>query len=170
LLTLCILDNVSDQAPTVPPATESAGVMLAEAPDELVGAVRNTITRLARQLRQQSDESITPTQSAALATIKRNGPLTIGALAEHERVAPPTISRVVDKLVDLGLVERHATPRDRRVTIIAISPAGLALMANAKQARNAWLAERLAGFSDAERAHLRDSIELLGRLTERQDL
>jgi DNA-binding MarR family transcriptional regulator len=61
-------------------------------------------TRLARLLRRQGDTGLSPSQISALTSIERHGPMTLGQLADHERVAPPSITRVVDKLVERGLV------------------------------------------------------------------
>src|SRR6266446_3570880 len=83
---------------------------------EIAARLRLSATRLARLLRQQS----------ALAVIANHGPLTLGALAEHERVAPPSITKVVTKLEADGLVIRSPDPGDRRVCRVAISPQGTA--------------------------------------------
>ena len=82
---------------------------------EIAASLRLSATRLARRLRQESDTGLTPSQLSALAAIEHDGPLTLGALADHERVAPPTVTRVVAKLEADGLVARTADPDDRRV-------------------------------------------------------
>ena len=51
------------------------------------------------------------------------------ALADHERVAPPTVTRVVAKLEADGLVQRTADTDDRRVSRVATTAAGDALLA-----------------------------------------
>src|SRR3954462_7167220 len=81
----------------------------------MAGRLRLSATRLARQLRQESDAGLSPSQLSALATIERHGTLTLGALADQERVAPPSITKVVAKLEAAGLVERKLDERDRRV-------------------------------------------------------
>src|SRR4051794_34738927 len=81
---------------------------------EVAARLRLSATRLARILRQQADLGLTPSQLTALATISREGPLTLGALAETEHVSPPTITKVVEKLEALGFIERHGDPADRR--------------------------------------------------------
>src|SRR3989337_1009669 len=73
-----------------------------------------SIMRLARRLRQERDSDLTATQLSALGTIRRHGPLTIGALAAHERVQPPSMTRTVGCLLNLGMVRRAAAPPDRR--------------------------------------------------------
>ena len=74
--------------------------------------LRYSVTRLARQLRRQAGTDLTPTQSAALVSIERHGPITIGDLAAHEQVSAPTATNVVSKLEAAGLVQ--PAPRRRR--------------------------------------------------------
>ena len=74
---------------------------------ELANALRPTITRLARRLRQQDHSGLGPTTTAALGSIKKHGGPTHGELASIEQVAPPTITAVVGKLESLGLVTRE---------------------------------------------------------------
>ena len=64
----------------------------------MAARLRLSATRLARRLRQESGAGLSPSQQSALAVIANHGPLTLGALAEHERVAPPSITKVVSKL------------------------------------------------------------------------
>ena len=64
----------------------------------MAGRLRLSVTRLARTLRHQDAGTLAPTLSAALATVDRAGPLTLGDLAQREHVAPPSITKAVDKL------------------------------------------------------------------------
>src|SRR5215212_9457980 len=93
-------------------------------PAEVAGRLRLPVTRLARILRQQDQLGLTPTMTAALATIGREGPLTLGTLAAYEQVSPPTITRVVGKLEAAGLVRRRPDSADGRVTRVELSAAG----------------------------------------------
>src|ERR671925_2284122 len=91
---------------------------------EIASRLRLSATRLARRLRQESGADLSPSQQSALAVIANYGPLTLGALAELERVAPPSITKVVSKLECDGLVIRTPDPADRRVCRVAVSPSG----------------------------------------------
>ena len=82
----------------------------AQADEELAARLRLSATRLARRLRQEADAGLTPSQLSALAVIEREGPLTLGALADQEKVAPPSITKVVAKLESIGLVARAVDP------------------------------------------------------------
>lgn len=130
----------------------------------MAASLRLSATRLARRLRQQSDSGLTPSQQSALAAIECNGPLTLGALAEHERVSPPTVTRVVGILEADGLVTRAPDPTDRRVVHVAVTRKGATLLARTRQRRNAWLAERIGDLDDDQRRRLADALDVLDRL------
>ena len=76
--------------------------------DDVAAGLSLSVTRLARLLRQQEDSGLTPSTTSALATIARFGPLAVGDLADIEQVAPPTISKLITKLEELGLVRLGA--------------------------------------------------------------
>jgi DNA-binding MarR family transcriptional regulator len=125
-------------------------------------------TRLARLLRRQGDTGLSPSQISALTSIERHGPTTLGQLADHERVAPPSITRVVEKLVERGLVVRVPDPVDRRVTRVFITPAGGTLLAEVRARKDLWLASRLAGLDDDQRARLGAALDVIDVLTSRE--
>jgi DNA-binding MarR family transcriptional regulator len=131
----------------------------------IAARLRLSATRLARQLRQESDAALTPSQLSALASIERNGPLTLGALADHERVAPPSVTKVVTKLEAAGLVERRLDERDRRVAWISMTTAGKARLAQIRQRKHAWLSARLAKLDDDQRRCIADALDALDTLT-----
>lgn len=110
---------------------------------ETAARLRLSTARLARQLRQQAGGGLSPSQQSALASIDGHGPLTLGRLARLEQVAPPTITKVVAKLEEDGLVGREVDGTDRRVVRVEITPAGRRRLAHARGRRNAWLAGRL---------------------------
>jgi DNA-binding MarR family transcriptional regulator len=126
--------------------------------------LRLASTRLARILRRETHTGLTPTQVAALATLQRRGPVPLGALAEAERISAPTATKVVDKLARAGLVERRAHPEDRRVSLVAVTPAGHDLLTATRRHKTAWLATRLAALDPADRDRLLDAVEVLERL------
>src|SRR3954452_8602610 len=99
---------------------------------EVAARLRLSATRLARILRQQADLGLTPSQITALATIAREGPLTLGALADSEHVTPPSMTKVVEKLESMGLIERRADSVDRRRVLAAATAAGQALLVEAR--------------------------------------
>ena len=138
-------------------------------PDTDVGVMaahlRVNVTRLARLLRRLGDTGLSPSQISALTSIERHGPLTLGALADHERVAPPSVTKVVAKLEELGLVERRADAADRRVARVSVTPAGADLLADVRQRKDVWLATRLGDLDDDQRSRLAAALDVIDALT-----
>ncbi len=126
------------------------------------------IVRMARRLRQQSgsEGGTSPTLTAALATVEREGPLTPSALADLEGIQRPTATRVLARLETAELVTRTADPGDRRVAHVAITPAGRALLKRIRTRKNEYLARRLRELTPQERTTLADAATLLERLLE----
>ncbi len=135
--------------------------------DALATQLRIALTRLARRLRtEKSDDTLTLTQLSALATLASSGPLSPTALAELERVQPPSMTRVIARLEELGLVERAPHESDRRQSVIAISPAGARRIQADRQLREVWLAHALERLPPEDRARLRAVVPVLHRLTQ----
>jgi len=130
----------------------------------LAGQLGLTVTRLHRHLRQHAAGGLTPTQMSALSAIARQGPLTLGELAASERVAPPTITKVVAKLGGHRYVTRTVDGDDRRIHRVAVTAAGRRYLDAVRSRRNEWLAERLADLSVADRELLAAAVDVLGRL------
>jgi DNA-binding MarR family transcriptional regulator len=142
-----------------------AGPSSAPEPAELAAQLRLSATRLARRLRQESDSGLTPSQLSALATVERHGSVTLGVLAERERVAPPTVTKVVTKLESDGLLERRIDGHDRRVARVTITAAGSDLLAESRRRKDAWLASRIRALDADERRRLAAALDVLDALT-----
>lgn len=131
--------------------------------------LRLAVLRLARRLRQESPPGITPSQLSALASIDHLGPLTIGDLAAHENVQPPTISRIVGTLEGDGWVERIGDDADRRVALVRATPKAHRELARIREERNAFLARRLARLDDDELAAVLGALPALERMLQDDD-
>ena len=81
---------------------------------------------------------------AVLGSLDRHGPCTVGELAHLERVKPPSMTRIVNSLVELGLTVRRAHEADGRQVIVDLTDAARALLAEDRRRREAWLARRIA--------------------------
>jgi DNA-binding MarR family transcriptional regulator len=127
--------------------------------------LRLAVMRFSRRLRSQRvDTSVTLTHLAALSTLKRHGPMSPGELAAHEKVQPPSMTRVVVALEGAGLVTRTPHPTDGRQVVIDLTPAAYDLLNAEARAREAWLSERLHQLSPQEREILRDAAEIMEKL------
>jgi DNA-binding MarR family transcriptional regulator len=126
--------------------------------------LRHGVNRLARLLRQQDDGDLGATSTAALATVRKRGPITLGELATAEQVSPPTMTKVVEKLEGRGFVSRVVDPNDRRVARVSITTAGSRFLDRSRARRTAWLAGRLDEIDPQHVAQLAHAIELLEAL------
>jgi DNA-binding MarR family transcriptional regulator len=127
--------------------------------------LRLSVMRLSRRLRtQRVDTSVTLTHLAALSTLKRHGPMSPGELAAHERVQPPSMTRVVVALERMGLVTRSPHPTDGRQVVLDLTPAGDELLTEEARAREAWLSARLHELTPEERATLREAARIMDQL------
>jgi DNA-binding MarR family transcriptional regulator len=136
---------------------------------ELAARLRVSTTRLARRLRQEADVHLTPSLHSALTVVHLRGPLTLGELAEVERVAPPTVTKLVAKLEERDLLVRVPDESDRRVCRVRTTATGEELLAASRERRTAWLAERLVGLDEAELASLERATDLIDHMLEEHD-
>lgn len=136
---------------------------------ELAMRLRMAIARLARNLRQQSDSDLTPSQQILLATILDHGPATPTDIAAREQVSAPTISRALGGLEEQGLISRRPDEADGRVTKVSITEEGRKQLTLARKRRNAWLAQRLGHLDKKDQERLTGALDVLERLTERTD-
>ena len=135
----------------------------------LASQLRLSVFRLARKLRRQAESGITQTQSAALSTIERHGPLTAGELAAHEQIQKPTCTAVIAALLEAGFIERTPDPLDGRVAWLQISPAGRRVLQQARKRHTAYLARRMSRLEPDELEILERATQILERLTEEGD-
>jgi DNA-binding MarR family transcriptional regulator len=134
----------------------------------LASRLRLAVVRLSRRLRvQTADSAITLSQMSALSCLHKAGSMTPGELAAKEGVQPPSMTRVIAALEEVGLVTRHAHPTDGRQAIVELTEAGRARIEEEVSARERWLDVQLADLGDEERAVLRRAVEIIDRMAER---
>ncbi|MBB4766884.1 MarR family winged helix-turn-helix transcriptional regulator [Actinoplanes digitatis] len=130
--------------------------------EQLAISLRESITRLNRRLRQaRAVGDLTFSQLSALTSLQLAGAMTPRELADVERVQPPTMTKIVGKLEDLGLVARTPHPTDRRQVILAATEQGRVVYAQFEKARNEWLALQLAELTPDERDTLERAAQIL---------
>jgi DNA-binding MarR family transcriptional regulator len=136
----------------------------------LATALRISVSRLARRLRVERQAeglaSLSDTQLAALAVLDTHAAMTPGELAEHEKVQPPSMTRVIAVLEERGLVMRAPHPTDRRQVVLTVTEDGRTLVSQARRRRDAWLAKRLKELTPGERALLRAAAPVLEKLSQ----
>jgi DNA-binding MarR family transcriptional regulator len=133
---------------------------------EQAARLRVAVARLARQLRQQTMGGLTPSQLSCLTSVERMEPVRLAELAAREAVAPPTLTRIVAVLVELGVVERQADPVDARAARITTTPSGREALQRVREERTAFLVDRLHALPDQDRRRLPALVALLEHLAE----
>jgi DNA-binding MarR family transcriptional regulator len=118
----------------------------------LASELRLSVMRLRRRLSNERhpDNALSMGAMAVLGCLFRNGELTVGELAGHERVQPPSMTRTVNALEVGGYV--------------SLSEQGRATLLADRARRDAWLARRLHDLTTEERETLRRAAPLLERL------
>lgn len=161
-------------AAALPPSVELAPVASGSArsascrPATLGGELRISVSRLYRQLRSQRGEAdLSDGQYAVLSVLDKHGAMSPGALADHERMRPPSMTRTVNALDELGLVRKEEHPTDRRQVLVSVTPAGVAELRETRRRRDAWLTRQLTTLSAEERAVLAQASELIRRVAAR---
>ncbi|MFP4554581.1 MAG: MarR family winged helix-turn-helix transcriptional regulator [Actinomycetota bacterium] len=132
----------------------------------LADRLRVSVGRLARRLRQQSLGGLTPSQASVISTLDLQGPMTMGRLAELERIAKPSATGIVGRLVDKGLVEKREDPSDRRSSIVAVTPEGSQLLEQRRRERTAYLARHIERLDSDDRAVLERAVVILEEMIE----
>ena len=124
------------------------------------------VVRVARTLRRRGMAAfepydLAPHHARALRVVTHHGTIRPGELAQHLRVAPRSVTDVVDALEERGLVTRAPDPADRRATVLTPTEAGTRLVEEVGTARRAAAAEYFARLPEPDRSTLRDLLERL---------
>jgi DNA-binding MarR family transcriptional regulator len=122
--------------------------------DVVIGLRRLTATR----------QGLSLTAAATLSTLRQQGPTRLTELAVAEGVSQPSMTTLVARLAEQGLVGRHGDPTDRRAVLIGLTPAGADLLDRRRAARTDRLAGPLDQLDDDDVRRIADALPALGRL------
>lgn len=130
--------------------------------------LRVLFSRLRRRLRSLGvDDDLTPSQTAVLTRLWKEGPSSASALAGAERVRPQSMATIVAALEQRGLIARTPDPEDGRRQVVSLTAAGRRRAESDRQVRQEWLARAIQErYSERERRTILDALALLERLTE----
>ena len=132
---------------------------------DIAARLHSSAIRLLRTLRREDDGSgLSAPRLSALSVVVFAGPMSLAELAAAEQVKPPTMSRIVDALVERGLITRIAKPGDRRSVEITATKEGVQLLDAGRERRVAALVSRLRKLADSERRALTRGVEILERV------
>jgi DNA-binding MarR family transcriptional regulator len=144
--------------------TDPAPAEPAETAD-LAATLRIGVARLSRRIRvERSGDDLTFNQLSVLGTLSRYGALPVGEIAAHENVKPPSMTRTVASLEDLGLVTRRPGATDGRQVLVDLTDEARTVMDADRRRRDAWLVQQLSDLSPAELGLLVEVAPILERL------
>jgi DNA-binding MarR family transcriptional regulator len=112
---------------------------------------------------------LTMGQLRTLMALAADGPMTVSALAEKLAISKPTASILIDRLVQAGDADRTEDPDDRRRTLVALTPAGVALVARLRQGKSDRYERWLAAMRPEDLAALTKGMRALAAIAERGD-
>jgi DNA-binding MarR family transcriptional regulator len=132
---------------------------------DVAARLHSASIRLLRTLRREDDGSgLSAPRLSALSVVVFGGPVSLAELAEAEQVRPPTMSRIVDALVQRGFVTREPAPGDRRSVRIMATADGISLLQAGRERRVHALIRRLGRLADSERRALARGVEIMERV------
>ena len=125
-----------------------------------------TLGELQRLVRTYADKEaarfgMTRAQWAVLAKVERNEGLKQSELAEQMEMQPITLTRLIDKLAEAGLIERRGDDTDRRVNRLYLKKAARPLLAKLAVLRGELTDTALQGISPAEAERLMTHLEAI---------
>ena len=160
----------------------STGTLTAVAPTAedpslgTVGTLRAAVLVLSRRLRHQvgspgtdsadQADEVSATEVATLGRIRRCAPITPSDLARAEHVRPPSMTAILERLAQLGLIRREPHPHDGRRVLVSLTPEGETFLERTRAVRTRWLAGQFDQLDAADQAALTAAAGALARLAE----
>ncbi|MGH6617662.1 MarR family winged helix-turn-helix transcriptional regulator [Sphingomonas sp.] len=130
--------------------------------------IRGLVGKLRRRLREQADVGdLTPSQTAVLLRLEKDGPTTTSSLARAEGMRPQSMGTVIVALESAGLVQGTPDPKDGRQTILSLTDTCRQLIREGRAARQDWLLRTIqARLSPQEQDVLTAAVALLERIVD----
>ena len=129
-----------------------------DSPERNIGWLLHDVARLMRKRFEQNarELGLTRSQCQVLAHLSRNDSIQQGLLADILEVEPITLTRILDRLEEAGLVERRPHPKDRRIRLLSLTAAAHPLLAEIFAIGALTRGEAMEGISDEDRDRLFD--------------
>ena len=132
--------------------------------EETAARLRRSVTRLNRRLRQNSLADVSPAQASMLATIEKLIKPTLGDLAKAEQIQPPSVTRLVQSLVDASLCTRTVDVHDRRAQRVELTAQGRKELQSIRRKKTVWLSSRLEDLTISEQKKAAELATLLEKI------
>jgi DNA-binding MarR family transcriptional regulator len=152
-------------ASTVSASTAPAGTETAAGQRAIDAArLRVAVLRLSRRLRKHELAGLTPSQLSTLSSVGKSGPVRLGDLAAAERIAPSTLTRLVNVLEDRGYLVRKPAPDDARAYLVTVTDRGDVVLGRIREEATSMLTDILATLTPEELAALEAALPALEQL------
>lgn len=132
------------------------------------------VSDVARLLRRSFDEKarqigVTRPQWRVLTLLARMEGINQGAVAERIDVEPITLSRMIDRLQDAGLVERRPDPKDRRAWRLYLTDKAQPIVAQLRIHAEALFSDAMDGLDEGEQEQLGQLLDRVRQNLSRRD-
>jgi DNA-binding MarR family transcriptional regulator len=128
---------------------------------EVLDVVPSAMRMIRNELRSHRGSDMSVPQFRALLHINRNPGASLNSLAEHLGLTPPSTSKLVNDLVERGLVDREESSSDRRRITMNLTDPGKALLERSYQATQQRLIELFSGLSETECQAILEGMQVL---------
>ena len=129
---------------------------------ELRLEVSTAVGRLYRRFRSERiDGDLGDAAMTILTLLYKEGPQTLKALSDHERVTPASMSQTVNRLTSAGYAVRQSDPDDGRRVLFRTTATGDLLVAEDRAQRHAWFEAQLRALGEDDRAVLARAAAIL---------
>ncbi|HTX80644.1 MAG TPA: MarR family transcriptional regulator [Streptosporangiaceae bacterium] len=120
--------------------------------------------RLSRRLRKHDLAGLTPSQLSTLSSVGKSGPVRLGDLAAAERIAPSTLTRLVNVLEERGYLLRQPAPDDARAYLVTVTESGNEVLERIRDEATSLLTEILMTLPGDQLAALEAALPALEQL------
>jgi DNA-binding MarR family transcriptional regulator len=152
-------------ASPVPGSTGSTGTQTAGGQRAIDAArLRVAVLRLSRRLRKHELAGLTPSQLSTLSSVGKSGPVRLGDLAAAERIAPSTLTRLVNVLEDRGYLVRKPAPDDARAYLVTVTDRGNEVLGRIREEATSMLTDILTTLTPEQLAALEAALPALEQL------
>jgi DNA-binding MarR family transcriptional regulator len=154
----------STAVPVTPGIVEPRPPAAASRPAIDAARLRVAVLRLSRRLRKHDLAGLTPSQLSTLSSVDKSGPVRLGDLAAAERIAPSTLTRLVNVLEERGYLLRQPAPEDARAYLVTITDSGEEALERIREEATSLLTDILTMLPADQLAALEEALPALEQL------
>jgi DNA-binding MarR family transcriptional regulator len=159
-----VSSGLSSTAVPVPPGITESRPATASRPAIDAARLRVAVLRLSRRLRKHDLAGLTPSQLSTLSSVGKSGPVRLGDLAAAERIAPSTLTRLVNVLEERGYLLRQPAPDDARAYLVTVTESGNEVLARIRDEATSLLTDMMNTLPADQLAALEAALPALEQL------